>query len=146
MQNYHNIKKSSAAKNLLPPNDPKAEDNCNIILSTELNVIKHFRIYNPTLNQKFQSQSQNQADTGRNEELIDLQKKKDEKDKMTSEMKNELQGEKDAHAYSIRCMEERWGHCLKKKNRCTEKNKKARRESHRKAMWQTKTNRHHQKP
>ena len=31
-------------------------------------------------------------------------------------MKNELQGEKDAHAYSIRCMEERWGHCLKKKN------------------------------
>ena len=107
MQNCHNIKKSSAAKNLLPPNDPKAEDNCNIILSTELNVIKHFRIYNPTLNQKFQSQSQNQADTGRNEELIDLQKKKDEKDKMTSEMKNELQGEKDAHAYSIRCMEER---------------------------------------
>ena len=35
---------------------------------------------------------------------------------MTSEMKNELQGEKDAHAYSIWCMEERWGHCLNKEN------------------------------
>ena len=81
MQNYHNIKKSSVTKNLLPPNDPKAEGNCNFTLSTELNVIKHFRIYNPTLNQKFQSQSQNQADTGRNEELIDLQKKRTKKTK-----------------------------------------------------------------
>ena len=81
MLNYHNIKKSSAAKNLLPPNDPKAEGNCNITLSTQLKVIKHSRIYNSTLNQKFQSQSQNQVDTGRNEELIDLHKKRKKKTK-----------------------------------------------------------------
>ena len=94
MQNYHNIKKSSAAKNLLPPNDPKAEGNCNITLSTQLNVIKHSRIYNSTLNQKFQSQSQNQVDTGRNEELIDLQKKRKKKTKWPQKWKMSCKGRK----------------------------------------------------
>ena len=70
MQNYYNIKKSSADKNL-PPNDAKAEDNGNITPNTELNIIKHFRIHNPTLNQNFQRQNQNKAEIGRNERRVD---------------------------------------------------------------------------
>lgn len=70
MQNYYNIKKSSADKNL-PPKDPKAEDNGNITLNTDLNSIKCLRIYTPTLNQKFPRQNQNRAEIGRNERRVD---------------------------------------------------------------------------
>lgn len=130
MQIYYNIKKSSADKNL-PPNDPKAEDNGNITLNTELNSIKCLRIHNPTLNQKFQRQKQNRVEIGRDERRVDLRKEKEEEDKMISEMKNELQGAQ-GERFAWIFNKEHWrkeGRLPKEWKWCTEKSKKAQRES-----------------